>query len=518
MRINYEWFVLVILVFFCMNCTSLLGQSTQDLPKIPMRYLTQSFDVFEDKLGNIPQDSIFNGSYDTNFKSIQRDKFYGGTSNSIFWLKSTLFEIGNTTGILEVDAPYFNSVTLFRISADGSIDSTQNGMITLLDDREIQSGSIGFNINTKDTNQNVYIRLHANIPISTSIRFYSNNEWSAFQNWRKTILTIYVTLFTLLSIGCVIIWLMRKETLFLYYLGTVISFSGVVLYSYGFAYELWEFPFMPSLIPTLVAICTSCLFGVFRALLSLLNAPYPLFRKSAKIGMVLFLVYAIVCLYTNSGWMLLSIFMLFALCNLLLALASAYLKSKGIKGLLLFMIGCFLLFLTILVRAYDLFGSGVLPNTFKIFPVFFVLGQMVLFLLGFVYQSNMHQKARVLAEFKLRESLAKLEEYRERLEHLIPEQNNGNIHDAYRETTSAVSIPNKLEDSELNSLLITPLSARELEVLRQVSKGLSNRETAEALFISINTVKTHLLRIYEKLDVKNRTEAAIRAGEMKLLD
>ena len=55
------------------------------------------------------------------------------------------------------------------------------------------------------------------------------------------------------------------------------------------------------------------------------------------------------------------------------------------------------------------------------------------------------------------------------------------------------------------------LSARELEVLRLVAAGSTNRETAQRLFISEATVKTHLLHIYAKLEVRDRA-SAVAAG------
>ncbi|MDI6873852.1 response regulator [Candidatus Solincola sp.] len=59
------------------------------------------------------------------------------------------------------------------------------------------------------------------------------------------------------------------------------------------------------------------------------------------------------------------------------------------------------------------------------------------------------------------------------------------------------------------------LSDRELEILQLLGDGLSNKEIAEKLFISIQTVKTHITHIFEKLGVKDRTEAvatALRRG------
>ena len=61
------------------------------------------------------------------------------------------------------------------------------------------------------------------------------------------------------------------------------------------------------------------------------------------------------------------------------------------------------------------------------------------------------------------------------------------------------------------------LSERELSVLRLLKSELNQREIAEALFVSFNTVKTHVKSIYRKLDVATRPEAILRARELDLL-
>jgi LuxR family maltose regulon positive regulatory protein len=65
--------------------------------------------------------------------------------------------------------------------------------------------------------------------------------------------------------------------------------------------------------------------------------------------------------------------------------------------------------------------------------------------------------------------------------------------------------------------LIDPLSQRELEVLKLIAQGLSNREISERLFIALITVKGHNQRIFGKLQVQRRTEAVARARELGLL-
>lgn len=65
---------------------------------------------------------------------------------------------------------------------------------------------------------------------------------------------------------------------------------------------------------------------------------------------------------------------------------------------------------------------------------------------------------------------------------------------------------------------ITPLTARELEVLKALSKGLTNREIAQQLFISERTVKFHVSAILSKLQVQNRTEAVQIGVKRGLID
>lgn len=72
------------------------------------------------------------------------------------------------------------------------------------------------------------------------------------------------------------------------------------------------------------------------------------------------------------------------------------------------------------------------------------------------------------------------------------------------------SINNK-EVSRLN------LSKRELEVLQLMANGLSNQEIASRLFVSLNTVKTHSAQIFEKMEVKRRTQAVDVAKRLNII-
>jgi len=61
------------------------------------------------------------------------------------------------------------------------------------------------------------------------------------------------------------------------------------------------------------------------------------------------------------------------------------------------------------------------------------------------------------------------------------------------------------------------LSKREMEVLQFMSQGLSNQEIADRMFVSLNTIKTHSSKVFEKLDVKRRTQAVSKAKELMII-
>jgi LuxR family maltose regulon positive regulatory protein len=66
-------------------------------------------------------------------------------------------------------------------------------------------------------------------------------------------------------------------------------------------------------------------------------------------------------------------------------------------------------------------------------------------------------------------------------------------------------------------LLVDPLTDRELQVLRLMARGMTNREIAQELVVASGTVKAHAASIYRKLDVHNRTQAVTLAGKLELI-
>ena len=83
-----------------------------------------------------------------------------------------------------------------------------------------------------------------------------------------------------------------------------------------------------------------------------------------------------------------------------------------------------------------------------------------------------------------------------------------------KEVPVPATTPFSLNEQRLKDLGITK---RELEILELIAQGMSNREIAEKLFVSENTVKTHSSRLFDKLSAKRRTQAVQIGKEMGLI-
>jgi len=108
------------------------------------------------------------------------------------------------------------------------------------------------------------------------------------------------------------------------------------------------------------------------------------------------------------------------------------------------------------------------------------------------------------------------EEYRERLEHLDKRIRSIGPETRTEETPPPTAPPVQPSRSSAGNL-VESLSARELEILHLLAEGLTNREIAQQLVLSPNTVRVHTSHIFGKLGVNNRTQAVARARATGLL-
>jgi LuxR family transcriptional regulator, maltose regulon positive regulatory protein len=92
----------------------------------------------------------------------------------------------------------------------------------------------------------------------------------------------------------------------------------------------------------------------------------------------------------------------------------------------------------------------------------------------------------------------------------------GKLLTAFRRSSGGRALSTEADPLRSTQPLIDPLSERELEVLRLIAAGKSNREIAGQLFVTVDTVKKHITHIFRKLGVRSRTQAVAQARELGL--
>ncbi len=126
----------------------------------------------------------------------------------------------------------------------------------------------------------------------------------------------------------------------------------------------------------------------------------------------------------------------------------------------------------------------------KIISQFLAIGLLIILILFFYYYNRLRLKNKQLEIEDMRNNI---EEYLGQISKLENED--------YRK--NEIDISSKIKKYGLSS--------REAEVLKYISQGMKNQEIADTMFVSLSTVKTHTKNIFDKLDVRNRIEAARKA-------
>ncbi|MCK7589768.1 response regulator transcription factor [Subsaxibacter sp. CAU 1640] len=75
-------------------------------------------------------------------------------------------------------------------------------------------------------------------------------------------------------------------------------------------------------------------------------------------------------------------------------------------------------------------------------------------------------------------------------------------------------LPIELNRDTLNNLIVNPLTQKEFDVLKGLYEGKTNQQLSEEQFVSVNTIKTHIKNIYEKLDTHTRSETMSLLNEL----
>lgn len=456
--------------------------------------------LFESETDTLTFQDILSNGPKISFIEQKKIKSHGLT-DVVLWYKMVLADSLTSQIHLFIDFALLDNVELYWIDQDGTVRHQSSGL------HQVNDGERGpvFFLRKGPLDRTVYLKIKSQSPVHIPVFLQPVSDFERQELNSHLLFGILAGCLLIVLTYNLILFFTLKEKVYLLYVFYLVSIGGTFLHYFGYAYKyLWDYHrWNNKLLPLFIFLTAVSLLSFIRHFLNT-KTYYP---RIDKFILLLILVYvsAIVLL----PWLPLStLYMIGAPGSSLMTvlifaiLIRSYKDRYTPSGYAL--IGWLFLFSGVITLVGKTFG--VFPHTtFTSHYIFFgVVVEVVLFNFGLAARLKFLKKKNEEINRTLKSKYEELELLREKVaSYLLNTSNSG----------SSILISKE----EINTYLLNELTERELEVLFFVSEGMSNKDIGERLFISTNTVRAHMRKIYEKLYVKNRTEAVYKANQLQLI-
>lgn len=413
-----------------------------------------------------------------------------GLLDDAVWVKLDISNKSDTKNwILAIDYPLIKTADVYCVDIGGKIISNSSGLSIPYSKRSIKSRDLAFPLKI-DSSAKVFIRLTSMMPmkIPLSIRSAENYyQKSSFQLAGYAIYYGIVCLFLLLNI---FYFFYLKERTFLLYCFALASIALGLGSDNGLAFKyLWpETPLFNNYSNTLFAGAANLFMLLFVRKLLLSKVYCPAGDKIALLLQYVTIVFMLVALIHPHRFVVLT-------GGLLTLIGFPVFIWLGVRAWMAdykiaryYMLGWVGLALGVTIHICSFFAF--IPNEIGSFGLY----------IGSILEATFFT---ISIGVRFKHLKSKEQEFTEKLEE-------------YRKNRQKNENSEQNEPKELPKHMAA-LSKRETEVLSLIAIGLTDKEIAERLFISLTTVKAHARNIYSKLDVKNRTEAVAIAQKFDLI-
>ncbi len=410
-----------------------------------------------------------------------------GLTSSTVWLK---FSVNNHSDIqkwiLEIDYALIEHCTLYQVKQSSVLKSTI-GSGEPFSNREIKTRTLAFPLMV-DSLSTYYMQLKSGHPIKVPLKVYNSIAFYKKVNNDNIVFMIYYAFIIAMFVMNIIFYITIRDNIHLIYSFALLGFGIGLGTDSGLSY-MYLWPDSPSFniySNPIIGSITFALMNWFMRKLLLSKVYAPMTDKIVLLFQ-----------YFGFGWAIISpllfstmaaqttLFLTTVLSFPFIITIGAKAWRAGYTPAKYYFLGW--LGLAIGVTIFVLDFTGVFPNTIASYGLY--IGS-VLEITFFAVSLGMRFRILEKREQSYKDRLAN---YKEQVLNKTSEQTN---------------LPEHL----------AKLSTREEEVLSNIAIGLSDKEIAERLFISVTTVKTHARSIFSKLDVKNRTEAVVVANKYQLVN
>lgn len=426
------------------------------------------------------------------FTLLQKQSFHSSPSNCDYWFKLTSNKVWNKNNYLVLGNNLNNCEEIFCLNDEKKILIKK----TIGTDQFFESNTYLPSFQLNNDYKFIYIKVQSFSFLKESFSIKTSKE---IHKQSASYLILYVSVIAVLLVLATYLFLLfcrSRRRIILYYVFYIVA---VILASFFISnlgrYLIWDkLPFSNTYFEGAMVMFLVSFYNLFASKATFLKSWSVVFYN---INLVLILSYPILFLISilihNLYFVALisGIFPGIALL-LLCVMVIQNVVNKNLNSRY-FLFGFLFFFSGVVLRL--LINEGLIKHTFKVEVVIFI--GIVLEVFVFSYVVIHHLDKEFLKgkenEKKLINSLSVIDELKEKIQSLSDSNENH---------MQLISI-----DKSINSFLLTPLSKREIEVLNSIIKGGKYKEISEELHISINTLKTHVSRIYSKLEINNRVEA-----------
>jgi DNA-binding CsgD family transcriptional regulator len=408
-----------------------------------------------------------------------------GLSNAAYWLRlqMVLPPGGDEDWILEVEYPQAEHVVLYLPLLQGGYEKKSSGIAEYFYTREIKGNTPAFYLSGPRKEINTYYLKIESPYIKFPLHLYSAEAFYVKKQNNTIFFSIIYGILIIVMIINALLYFNTNDRVHAYFGFFLLSFTLFISCENGFVYQfLWQDAPEWNKRFECIFICMLLLATqVFCYSVTRLRNKNPQLYKTGKWIAAVPAVFAFVSMILPNV-LVMPLTLLFMLLNSVwcLGIGIYMVKEKNkatmnyVLGSAVFMFFILFTFIDLLNRKnsvginYMIIFSGVLQTLFYSFA------------LGIRVKENIENNARTLNSLKTQE------------EFLVV--NASSVEQTVKELPSELTL----------------LSKREREVLEWISQGLSDKEVAEKMNLSLPTIKTHSGNVYSKLNVKNRMEATLR--------